>query len=184
MKATIRKRMEGSDEPQLVGALHAIASEIQQMDDEIRASESERGVPPHEIGGGQLGFFIVEIENIYKATKNPAFAYEIVAICLRHKEEVPEWAARIVAKGLEKLITAGSMDESTALDDPLYLLGLRRKPGKQHVFRKYRTEKLGVYTKRMRSHASDARDKVLRRKTRPYADAPPNHFRVKGKRVW
>ncbi len=184
MKTTTRKKMDESEEPQVARALHAIASEIQQVDDEVRASEIERGVPPHEIDGGHLGFFIAEIENIYKATENRAFAYEIVAICLRHKEAVPEWAARIVAEGLEKLLTAGSIDESTALDDPLYLLGLRRKPGKQHVFRKYRTEMLGLYTKRMRSHASDARDKELRRKARPYADSLPKHFWVNGKQVW
>src|SRR5215470_17222433 len=79
MKTTTRKKMDKSEGPQVLKALHAIASEIEQADDEVRASLVERGVPAHEIGGGQLGFFIDEIESIYKATKNPAFAYEIVA---------------------------------------------------------------------------------------------------------
>ena len=146
--------------------LHAILSEV-------LASE--------DAGKGHSGAYWSVIdwaEKAHKATGNPAYAYEVVAICLRHSEKVPEWAASVVAKGLEDLFLAAAAGKAI---NPLLLLGLRRRSGHSWL-PKYRKEMEAIFVDRARSRASQARDKKLRRKVRP--DYFPNGLSVNGRLVW
>ena len=147
--------------------LHAVAAEVHEIDIEEleQLSSGYRGV----IDWGQ---------EVYEATGNPAYAYEVVAICLRHAAEVPKWAATVVAKGLEDLLTAAVAGKAI---NPLRLLGLRRRSGHSWL-PKYKKEMEAIFAERSRSRASQARDKKLRRKVRP--DYFPNGFSVNGRLVW
>lgn len=108
--------------------------------------------------------FLPRLKRAYTASaNNPAFAYEAVAICLLHKLQLPEWAASIVIKGLENLLTGALGGKEADLKDPLYLLGLKKKNNRSWL-REYRTRMLMLYDRRAREYDSEKQAKALRRR--------------------
>jgi hypothetical protein len=119
---------------------------------ESRAASEARGEEWHEFEDYALDEMVAR----YEGLQNPAYAYEAIAMCLRHRDKFAamvcgddkdqnggkwpallDWAADIVATGLENLIRDGS---AKGKPDPLQLLGLRKEKGQWNWLTDHRTE--------------------------------------------
>jgi hypothetical protein len=123
-----------------------------ELANESRAASKARG---EEWSVAEFDEALEDVTRCYIELKNPAYAYEAIAICLRHRDKfvamicgededddkkwpaLLDWAAVIVADGLEKLIRDGS---AKGKPDPLQLLGLRRGKGQWNWLTHHRNE--------------------------------------------